>query len=282
MADADDIGPLGSGPSGSGPLASQAAPLPGFMPNRLPENAPAPDFDPKALAKGLLRATRAGALATIDRNTGHPFASLVNVATDVDGSPLILVSRLSTHTANLEVDGRASLLLASTGKGDPLAHPRLTLLGSFVRIARDDPQQPRVRRRFLARHPKSELYAGFGDFSFWRLQTVSAHLNGGFARAADLKAADVMTDVAGAESLAAAEASAVTHMNDDHAEAVRLYATKLLGAEDGAWRLTGLDPEGLDLACGDATLRLPFAERVTSAEQLRKAVVDLAAKARAS
>jgi putative heme iron utilization protein len=282
MADADDIGPLGSGPSGSGPLASQAAPLPGFMPNRLPENAPAPDFDPKAVAKGLLRATRAGALATIDRNTGHPFASLVNVATDVDGSPLILVSRLSTHTANLEVDGRASLLLASTGKGDPLAHPRLTLLGSFVRIARDDPQQPRVRRRFLARHPKSELYAGFGDFSFWRLQTVSAHLNGGFARAADLKAADVMTNVAGAESLAAAEASAVTHMNDDHAEAVRLYATKLLGAEDGAWRLTGLDPEGLDLACGDATLRLPFAERVTSAEQLRKAVVDLAAKARAS
>ena len=169
----------------------------------------------------------------IDRNTGHPFASLVNVATDVDGSPLILVSRLSTHTANLEVDGRASLLLASTGKGDPLAHPRLTLLGSFAQIARDDPELPRIRRRFLARHPKSELYAGFADFSFWRLNVVSAHLNGGFARAADLKAADVMTDIADAEDLIDAEEGAVTHMNDDHAEAVRLYATKLLGAEDG-------------------------------------------------
>jgi heme iron utilization protein len=265
-----------------GASGSQAAPLPGAMPNRLPENAPTPDFDPKALAKGLLRATRAGALATIDRNTGHPFASLVNVATDVDGAPLILVSRLSTHTANLEVDGRASLLLTSAGKGDPLAHPRLTLLGSFGQIARDDPQQPRIRRRFLARHPKSELYAGFGDFSFWRLQTVSAHLNGGFARAADLKAADVMTDVLGAEGLIEAEAGAVAHMNGDHAEAVRLYATKLLGAEDGAWRLTGLDPEGLDLARGDTTLRLPFAQRVTTADELRKAVVDLATQARAS
>jgi putative heme iron utilization protein len=262
--------------------ADKSGPLPGFMPNRLPENAPAPDFDPKAVAKGLLRATRAGTLATLDRNTGYPFASLVNVATDIDGAPLILVSRLSTHTANLEVDGRASLLLASTGKGDPLAHPRLTLLGRFVQIARDDPQEPRLRRRFLARHPKSELYAGFGDFSFWRLDAVSAHLNGGFARAADLTAADVSTDIAGAEDLVEAEAGAVAHMNDDHAEAVRLYATKLLGAEDGAWRLTGLDPEGLDLARGDATLRLPFAERVTSAEQLRKAVVDLAAKARAA
>src|SRR5579863_9015424 len=162
------------------PEADKAAPtggsLPGIMPNRLPENAPAPDFDPKAVAKGLLRGTRAGALATIDRNTGHPFASLVNVATDVDGSPLILVSRLSTHTANLEVDDRASLLLASAGKGDPLAHPRLTLLGSFKQIARDDPELPRIRRRFLARHPKSELYAGFGDFSFCRLKAVSAHL----------------------------------------------------------------------------------------------------------
>jgi hypothetical protein len=259
-----------------------AGPLPGLMPNRLPENAPAPDFDPISVAKSLLRATRAGALATLDRNTGHPFASLVNVATDFGGSPLILVSRLSTHTANLEQDGRASLLLASTGKGDPLAHPRLTLLGSFKQIARDDPQESRVRRRFLARHPKSELYAGFGDFSFWRLQTVSAHLNGGFARAADLKSADVMTDIADAENLLEAEQGAVTHMNDDHPEAVRLYATKLLGAEEGPWRLTGLDPDGLDLALGDATLRLPFAQRVGSAEELRKTVVDLAAKARTS
>ena len=145
VPEADKIGPA-------------ATPLPGIMPNRLPENAPAPDFDPKAAAKVLLRGTRAGTLATLDRNTGHPFGSLVNVATDVDGAPLILISRLSTHTANLEQDGRASLLLASTGKGDPLAHPRLTLLGRFVQTGRDDPQEPRLRRRFLARHPKSELF----------------------------------------------------------------------------------------------------------------------------
>jgi putative heme iron utilization protein len=263
--------------------AENAEPLPGVMPGLLPENAPDPaaDFEPKSIAKGLLRTTRAGALATIDRNTGHPFASLVNVATDSDGSPLILISRLATHTANLEADGRGSLLLAAVGRGDPLAHPRLTVLGSFVRYAREHADEARLRRRFLARHPKSELYAGFGDFAFWRLAVVSAHLNAGFGRAADLTAADIMTDVAGAENLIAAEESAVAHMNADHAEAVRLYAVKLLGGDDGAWRLTGLDPDGLDLARGDATLRLPFPQRVTTAEQLRKVVVDLAAKERA-
>jgi heme iron utilization protein len=273
MAKADKTAP-------AGPVPTPPS-LPGFMPNRLPENAPVSDFDHKAVAKSILRATRSGALATIDRNTGHPFASLINVATDVDGAPLILVSRLSTHTANLEQDGRASVLLATTGKGDPLAYPRLTLLGTFSRIARDDPNEPRVRRRFLARHPKSELYAGFADFSFWRLNLVSAHLNGGFARAADLKAAEVITDIGGAEDLIEAEDSAIKHMNEDHAEALRLYATRLLGAENGKWRLTGLDPEGLDLALGDATLRLPFPQRVTDAQALRKMMVDLAANARA-
>ena len=259
-----------------------AQPLPGAMPGRLPEGARAPaDFNPQALAKTLLRATRAGTLGTLDRNTGHPFASLVNVATDVDGSPLILTSRLSTHTANLEADDRASVLLAETGKGDPLAHPRLTVLGVFVRVECDSADEARVRRRFLARHPKSELYAGFGDFSFWRMTVASAHLNGGFARAADLKAAEVLTDVAGADELIAAEEGAVEHMNADHVEATRLYATKLLGEDDGAWRISGLDPDGADLTAGDRAARLAFPQRITSAGALRQMLVDLAKQARA-
>ena len=130
--------------------------LPGAMPDRLPETArPPADFDPKALAKTLLRATRAGTLATLDRTTGHPFASLVNVATDVDGAPVILTSRRATHPANLAADGRGSILLAASGKGDPLAHPRLTVLGAFARIEKEGAEEGRVRRRFLARHPKS-------------------------------------------------------------------------------------------------------------------------------
>src|SRR3954454_19056512 len=210
--------------------SQNAAPLPGAMPNRLPEGARAPaDFAPKAGAKSLLRGTRAGLLGTVHRNTGHPFASLVHVGTDGDGSPVILTSRLSTHTANLEHDGRASVLLAETGKGDPLAHPRLTVMGEFSVFANESTDQARVRRRFLARHPKSELYAGFDDFAFWRMNVVSAHLNGGFARAADLKAGDVLTDISDADDLIAAEEGAVAHMNQDHADAIELYAVDLLG-----------------------------------------------------
>ena len=261
----------------------QSDTLPGAMPDRLPETAAPPaDFAPRTQARSLLRALRAGTLATLDRNTGHPFASLVNVATDADGSPVILVSRLSTHTANLEVDGRTSILLAETGKGDPLAHPRLTVLGRMAQVARPSGDEARVRRRFLARHPKSELYAGFGDFAFWRMTVASAHLNGGFARAADLTAADVLTTIDDAADLLAAEADAVAHMNADHAEACRLYAVKLLREPDAAWRITGLDPDGADLAAGDRTARLAFPQRVTGPEQLRQVLVALAAQARAA
>jgi putative heme iron utilization protein len=156
------------------------------------------------------------------------------------------------------------------------------VLGAFSPVDRDTEDGQRLRRRFLARHPKSELYAGFGDFAFWRMEMASAHLNGGFARAADLTAADVRTDLAGAADLVAAEADAIAHMNSDHAEACRIYANKLLGETDGAWRMTGIDPDGADLALNDRTARLPFPQRVTDAGQLRQVLVALAGQARAA
>ncbi|RDV05763.1 HugZ family protein [Undibacter mobilis] len=252
------------------------------MPDRLPENAAPPaDFTPGPAARDLLRRIRAGTLATLDRNTGHPFASLVNIGTDADGSPIILISRLSTHTANLEADGRASIMLAETGKGDALAHPRLTVLGQFILVPREAADEGRLRRRFLAHHPKSQLYAGFADFAFWRMQVVSAHLNGGFARAADLTASDILTDIVEAQALIDAEEGAVAHMNEDHGAALNLYAVKFLGAPDGVWRCTGIDPDGLDLQNGPLALRLPFPQRVADAGALRMMLKQLAEQARA-
>jgi putative heme iron utilization protein len=235
---------------------------------------PDPGFDAAGLAKHLLRTIRSGALATLGPD-GVPFATLVTVATDPDGSPLLLTSRLSGHTANMEREPRVSILLAQTGKGDPLAHPRLTVTGRAGRTG-----EPRVRARFLARHPKAELYADFADFSFWRVEIAGGHLNGGFARAASLSAADLRTDLLGAEALVDAEAGALAHMNEDHREALALYATRLAGEAPGAWRTTGLDPEGIDLMLGDRTARVAFPSRVNHPKELRLILKDLADRAR--
>ncbi|MDB5511736.1 MAG: hypothetical protein JWR08_1219 [Enterovirga sp.] len=232
-------------------------------------------FDPVALSKHLLRTVRTGALATLDRDTAAPFVTLVTVATDVNGEPILLLSGLSAHAANLDADPRASILLAATGRGDPLAHPRLTVTGRVERAA-----EPRIRRRFLARHRKAELYVDFPDFSFRRLVLDGAHLNGGFARAAKLGPDQLLTDLSGAEPLLDGEAGAVEHMNADHADAIGLYATRLVGAPEGEWRISGCDPEGIDLVAGDMTARLPFPERVGDTGALRRVLVALAAEAR--
>jgi heme iron utilization protein len=254
------------GDVGAGPAGERQFPLP-------------EGYDAVGEAKRLLRSIRAGALATLSQD-GFPFASLVNVATDFDGAPLLLMSSLSAHTRHLDSEPRASILLSQGGKGDPLAHPRLTVTGRAVRVA-DEGGRARVKSRFLARHPKSALYADFGDFAFWRLDILRAHLNGGFARAAAFDAGQIVTDVADSAELLEIESSAIEHMNADHSDALRLYAVKLCGEPEGRWRATGIDPEGLDLACGDLTARLAFPGRVTGGAELRRMLAELGAAARA-
>lgn len=238
------------------------------------------DAEAVRLAKTLLRTARYGALAVLDPETGAPLASRVATATDVDGAPLILVSSLSAHTAALLADPRCSLLLGEPGKGDPLAHPRISLFCRAARREAETPEHARAARRYLNRHPKAKLYAGFADFSFFRLEPEGAGLNGGFARAYRLTREDLLTRSPALDALAEREQGAIDHMNADHADAVVAYARHFAQASGSDWRLTGIDAEGIDLAAGDATLRVFFAETLQNADALRETLVRMAGQAR--
>src|SRR5258705_8786002 len=174
---------------------------------------PTPDFDPKAAAKKLLREGRSAALATLMPGTGDPYCSLVNVATAVDGTPLLLISRLAIHTKNVLADPRASLMLDERKEGDPLQGARVMLMGTVAKT-----ESPDARRRYLAYQPEAEMFADFADFAFYELKLKGAHLVAGFGRIVDLKPADVLTDLSGADAMLEAEVGAVEHMNADHAE----------------------------------------------------------------
>lgn len=238
---------------------------------------PAPDFDPKATAKKLMREARSGALATLMASSGEPYCSLVNVATAADGAPLLLISRLAVHTKNILADPRVSLMLDERKEGDPLQGARVMLMGTAVVTEGED-----ARRRYLARQPEAAAFAGFGDFAFYEIALKGAHLVAGFGRIVDLKPADLLTDLTGAQALLEAEPDVIEHMNQDHADTCRLYATKLLGASEGEWRCVGCDPEGLDLQCERVGLRLPFPQRVSEPMALRGTLKELAQKARAA
>ncbi len=243
-------------------------------------------FDPVAEAKLLLRTTRSAALATLVPNSGQPFVTLVNVASAPDGSPILLLSELAAHRRHLAADPRLSLLFYAPGRGDPLAHRRLTILGRAQRVDEAD-RRTALRARFLARHPKSALYADFPDFSFFHVEMEGGHLNGGFARAASLAADQMRTLIDGAAQVIAAEPEAIAHINADHPEVPALLASAFgapanwdRGAGAGPWRAIGLDPEGIDLGNDALIVRVSFPRRVLTPAELRQTLVDLAAAAR--
>ena len=234
-------------------------------------------FDPGLAAKKLLREGRSGALATLVAGSGDPYCSLVNVATAVDGAPLLLLSKLALHTKNLLADARVSLMLDERKEGDPLEGARVMLMGT---CAKDS--DPSSGPAYLRRHPEAGMFANFADFAFYRMEIARAHLVAGFGRIVDLKPQDVRTDISDARALVESEVDAIAHMNADHADACRVYATRLLGASDGDWRCVGIDPEGLELQKGRTALRLPFPQRVTGPGPLRALLKQLADQARAS
>jgi putative heme iron utilization protein len=234
---------------------------------------PSDNFDPVRVARRLLSEARSGALATVQPSSA-PYASLVTVATMPDAAPVLLLSKLARHTQNILQDPRVSLLLEDRRAGDPLEGSRISISGTIVPT-----ELAAAERRFLARHPSSGGYAGFKDFGFWRVEMTGAHLVAGFGRIVDLRASELVIE---ADALPDMEEGAIRHMNDDHADAIELYATRLLGAPGGAWRIIGIDPEGCDLMCEDTVRRLEFPHRVMTPAALRQTLADLAKQARAT
>lgn len=234
-------------------------------------------YSPAASARELVRRARKAYLGSVDKTSGHPHVSLVTVATDHDGTPLLLISKLAVHTQNLLADARCSLLFDGTdARGDPLAGGRVTLIGAAQATA-----STTAKSRFLARHPEAEGYAGFADFAFYALAVERAHYIGGFGRIVSLAATDLLIDTVSAQAVIAGEHDIVSHMNDDHADAIQLYATVLAGATPGAWAMTGIDPEGFDLAePSGATARIAFDAPIASPEDARRELVRLVGAAR--
>jgi heme iron utilization protein len=238
--------------------------------------APA-DASPALAARRFMRQAVKGSLGTLLSDIpGHPYASLVLTATEPDGTPIFLISRLALHTKNLLADARASLLIDGTGElGNAMTGARLTLIG-HARPLTSSTAMP----RFIARHPSAQAYAAFSDFSPYALHIIRGHYIGGFGKIVDLPASDLLCDVTGAQELVAAESEILDHMNTDHRDAVALYATQIANCAAGDWRLSGIDVEGIDLLHRNIAARVTFSKPVHSPLEARMALVALAKEAR--
>jgi putative heme iron utilization protein len=228
---------------------------------------------PARTARTLIRASDRGALGTLLPD-GAPYVSLVLTACAHDASPLVLISALAEHTKNLLRDPRGSLLLdATAGLPNPLTGARVSIVGRF---APDD--DPALRARYVARHPQAAAYVDFHDFRLWRMTVERAHLVAGFGKIHWVESDALLS--APAPALVAAEPDILRHMNQDHAEAIALYAHELLGLHGDGWLMTGIDAEGIDLRRDGDTARLAFGTPIDGPEQARGVLATLAKQAR--
>lgn len=234
------------------------------------------DLSPADHSRLLMRTLDRAALSTVSADSGHPYGSLVLTACDYDATPLLLLSDLAEHSRNIAADPRVSLLFdATVGLDSPLTGARATVLGHASRST-----ESRHRQRFLARHPEAELYAGFADFHIYAVAIERSHLVAGFGRIDWSVGREVLLPQAQAMVCAEWEGAVVEHMNEDHSDAIQLYAQRLLGADGDGWSMTGCDGEGCDLRRGGTVLRLAFAARIASAAEARQELVRLVQQAR--
>ncbi len=145
----------------------------------------------RGLAKTLLRDARFASLAFTDIPTGGPSVSRIIVASIPNQGLVTLISDLSAHSQALAFVNKCALLIGEPGKGDPLAHPRMSIIAEAVRLPETMKEHAALVEPFLAMHPKTKLYFNFLDFAFWRFSISRVDLNGGFGKAYQLSPDDI-------------------------------------------------------------------------------------------
>ena len=242
------------------------------------ENVPTPSHAERA--RTLVSQITTGTLCTLAADPkGYPYGSFVTVAFD-HGTPVFLVSTMAEHTRNLQQDARASLLVAEGGSDDPLANGRVTLVGLCTQVEGDSSS---TRSSFLATHKNAAYYADFKDFSFWRLDVETIRYIGGYGRMSWVEAADWYA--ASPDPLATTASDVVTHMNEDHADAMVLYCKAFSKAtEITAATMTGVDRYGFEMSAvttdGPRPVRLAFPSEVSTPEEVRGALIAMLQDAR--
>ena len=233
-------------------------------------------------ARTIVASTNTGTLATLTA-AGDPWASLITYGL-VDGAPVLCVSNMAEHGRNLVGDQRASIaIVAPATDPDPLASGRVTLAGVVERPRGDE--LTAAKNAHLAAVPAARYYIDYSDFALWVLRVARVRWVGGYGR----------MDSATGEAYAAAEADpvalrasgAISHLNDDHAEALCAMANALGGYPDATAAIcTGADRYGLDLRVstprGMAYTRVGYAAPIDSLDDLRSATVELVQRARIS
>jgi putative heme iron utilization protein len=228
-------------------------------------------------ARTLVYLGHIGSISTLSRKQpGFPFGSVMPYSFDENGRPIFLISTLAMHTQNLQLDPRASLLVAqSDASGDPLGASRVTLLGNVVPVSEKEVVE--ARKLYLAGYDSSKEWVDFGDFSFYHMHVVDVYYVGGFGVVGWVSASEYAR--AQADTLADAAADIIRHMNVDYGEALVVLARAFAQIESQEATITAVDRLGFHVRLttrdGMRGARIPFLWEVSNFAETRKVLDEM-------
>lgn len=223
-------------------------------------------------AQQLLSSRQYGVLSSLSvKVSGYPLGSVTPYVLDGDGNPVILISDIAQHTANLNQDPRCSLTVVEGEHGDIQAHGRVCVMADAEPLSEHGVSA--VAARYLRFYPEAETYFTAHDFRFWRLLAVKIRYIGGFGRIHWLEPDDMLKPN---PFSGAAETAACVHMNEDHGEALQRYCEFAgIACGDNTPIMVGVDSEALYLRLGLEVHRLAFRRSVLSNEGLRAETIAM-------
>jgi heme oxygenase (biliverdin-IX-beta and delta-forming) len=236
--------------------------------------------------RALLQKERNAVLCTISKKIeGWPFGSISPYTATNAGEPIILISEIAEHTRNLRADARVSLIVQdSNAIKDPQAGARATLIGYAMPVP--EPYLEDASRRYLQSFPNSASFFDAHDFTLFQIKVSKVRFIGGFGEIYwldrhEIIAADTDSNI---DPVAAHAEMICDHMNEDHSDALRMYAAAFAETQAESSRMIHVDSRGFDMIAlaGGAHkhLRIDFQSPVTTTEEVRAVMVNMVRRAR--
>lgn len=226
------------------------------------------------MARRLLRSIDGGVLSTMSVEIpGYPFGSIAPYALTHEGRLVIQVSSIAQHTKNMLADPRVCLTAAAEPREgrNRQALGRVTLVGDASPLPEEHVEA--AGARYFQFFPEARAYAGTHDFSFFWIEPLRIRHIAGFGQIFWVEREEWLQ---AEPDWRAGEAGIVSHMNEDHADALQSIAKHLLG-EDGAAlesaELIAVDPEGFHVRSNLGVLYGGFDAPCMTADEVRQAFI---------
>lgn len=231
-----------------------------------------------ANAKLQVRRSHVAVVSTISKNLqGYPFGSVTPYMSDSDGKLYLYISDIAQHARNLNEDNRLSVTIYDQAdSGDQNESARITVVGdaSVVDAELHDPMLERYVRLF----PEAEAYKQAHDFKLWQIDVKRVRYIGGFGKIFWLERDEWMSENA---PWSADEAQGmISHMNEDHQDAMTLILQHHKGIQDEQVLMTDIVSDGCYLHSKGHNYFIPFDQLCTQKSDARKQLVALTHEAR--